>query len=248
MAASPALAAAQEPQQQGGAAKAPRSPSPERKAKASACSLALRLLAGTAEAELIGGLAEKMFFESMPIDNVQDLRCEALDDARSRGAFMRVLAEEGGDLSRIRMAWHLAGSSAAATAIATDGIRCDDGHCMCGRYGRGGYVATNAAKSNAYADSEVNGSVRHLFLVLALPEPQVLPGERGLRPRRTAADLPSHPTEYCFVDPERLHCVCRLTYSWVPTGRRSKVLTAGNHARAWRSLCSELPAAVSASL
>jgi len=123
---------------------------------------------------------------------------------------------------------------AAAAAIETCGIRCDDGHCACGRYGRGGYVATSAAKANAYADSDGAGGWRHLFLVLALPEEDVVKGERGVRPPCTAADLPSHPTEYCFVDEDRLHCVCRMDYQWAPTGRRHKIATSGGHTRAWR--------------
>merc|ERR1711879_485457 len=64
-------------------------------------------------------------------------------------------------------------------------------------------------------------------MVLALPEGDVVKGERSLRPARTAADLPSHPTEYCFVDSSRLLCVYLITFTWVPTGRREKVVTAG---------------------
>jgi len=108
------------------------------------------------------------------------------------------------------------------SAITEEGICCDEARCACGRYGRGGYVALSAAKANAYADSGGAGGKRHLFMVLALPDEDVVQGERGIRPIRTAADLPSHPTEFCFVDAARLHCLCLLTYNWVPTGRRSK--------------------------
>merc|ERR1712187_522245 len=64
---------------------------------------------------------------------------------------------------------------------------------------------------------------RNLFLVLTLPDEQLVVGEKGTRPSRTAADLPSHPTELCFVDSNRLYCGCLLKYSWLPTGRRQKV-------------------------
>jgi hypothetical protein len=64
-------------------------------------------------------------------------------------------------------------------------------------------------------------------MVLAFPDEDVLKGERGVRPARTAADLPNHPTEYCFVDSSRLLCVYLITFTWVPTGRREKVVTAG---------------------
>jgi len=175
--------------------------------------------------------------ESLPAENLQNIRPMALHSRRSRDEFLQRLEEEGGDYSRIRFAWHLCGSAAAARAIQTEGIRCDEGHCMCGRYGRGGYVAMTAAKANAYGDSDSDGD-RHIFLVLAIPEDDVVRGERGTRPPRTAADLPSCPTEYCFVDQSRLHCICRVDYTWVPTGRRTKLFTAGGHVRAWRSATS----------
>jgi len=180
-------------------------------------------------------VAEKLLFESLPKENVHDLRVSALHDEKSRQSFLQVLRADGNRMSRIRFTWHLAGSASAAQAIEANGIRCDEGHCHCGRYGRGGYVATSAAKANAYADSECAGGERCLFLVLAFPEKEIIRGEGGTRPAKTAADLPSHPTEYCFVDEARLHCVCRVDYSWAPTGRREKVVTAGGHCRAWRS-------------
>mmetsp|Transcript_135052 Transcript_135052/g.269498 ORF Transcript_135052/g.269498 Transcript_135052/m.269498 type:complete len:799 (-) Transcript_135052:316-2712(-) len=178
--------------------------------------------------------AEELLFHDLPSENVQALNITVLQDQNSRSAFLAKLQDDGGKISRVRIAWHLAGGAAAAAAIETRGIRCDDGHCACGRYGRGGYVATSAAKANAYADSDGAGGWRHLFLVMALPEEDVVRGERGFRPPCTAADLPSHPTEYCFVDEARLHCVCRMDYQWAPTGRRPKVATSGGHTRAWR--------------
>jgi len=179
-------------------------------------------------------VAEELLCHDLPSENVQALSITILQDQKSRNAFRTKLQDDGGKISRVRIAWHLAGGAAAAAAIETCGIRCDDGHCACGRYGRGGYVATSAAKANAYADSDGAGGWRHLFLVLALPEEDVVKGERGVRPLCTAADLPSHPTEYCFVDEDRLHCVCRMDYQWAPTGRRPKVATSGGHTRAWR--------------
>eukprot|EP00746_Dinoflagellata_sp_MGD_P167244 gnl/MRDRNA2_/MRDRNA2_97713_c0_seq1.p1 gnl/MRDRNA2_/MRDRNA2_97713_c0~~gnl/MRDRNA2_/MRDRNA2_97713_c0_seq1.p1 ORF type:complete len:599 (+),score=95.32 gnl/MRDRNA2_/MRDRNA2_97713_c0_seq1:114-1910(+) len=179
-------------------------------------------------------VAEDLLFESLPKENVQDLRVVALQNEKSQQAFLNLLRAEGNRMSRIRVAWHLAGSASAAQSIETDGIRCDEDHCHCGRYGRGGYVATSAAKASAYADSNCAGGDRCLFLVLALPDKEVIEGERGTRPARTAADLPSHPTEYCFVDNSRLHCVCRVDFSWASTGMRIKIATAGGHCSAWR--------------
>uniref|UniRef100_A0A7S1B191 Uncharacterized protein n=1 Tax=Noctiluca scintillans TaxID=2966 RepID=A0A7S1B191_NOCSC len=159
---------------------------------------------------------EELLLASLPRCNVAELVVKQLNCEHSTERFLRAV---GDHWCRVRVAWHLARSSEAARSIVAEGIRCDEAHCKVGRYGRGGYVALSAAKANAYADSSVD-SLRHLFLVLVLPE-GVVQGERGTRPSSTAADLPSHPTEYCFVDPSRLHCACLLTYRWVKTARRS---------------------------
>merc|ERR1712151_710224 len=120
--------------------------------------------------------------------------------------------------------------SHAVESILADGIRCDEETCACGRYGKGGYVAVSAIKANAYADASYEGNedpLRRMFLVLALPDRKIVQGVRGERPIRTAADLPSNPTEYCFVDAARLHCTCMISYRWISTGRREKYATAG---------------------
>mmetsp|Transcript_16326 Transcript_16326/g.57018 ORF Transcript_16326/g.57018 Transcript_16326/m.57018 type:complete len:593 (+) Transcript_16326:56-1834(+) len=179
--------------------------------------------------------AESLLLAGLPPENIQDLRSSVIGDAGLKGNFLAKYQEEGAEPFRISIAWHLAGSAEAADAIEAGGICCDDGHCACGRYGRGGYVATTVAKANAYADSDGFGGDRHMFLVLILPDDTLIRGERGSRPSGTAVDLPSHPTEYCFVDPDRLYCLCRLDYNWVPTGRRPKVNTSHSQVRAWRS-------------
>mmetsp|Transcript_42659 Transcript_42659/g.121617 ORF Transcript_42659/g.121617 Transcript_42659/m.121617 type:complete len:539 (-) Transcript_42659:143-1759(-) len=172
-------------------------------------------------------LAEELLFESLPRGNVAELAVTPTGNEHSRHRFLGTLRAEEGRWSRVRVAWHLPGTPAAARSIAERGICCDGEHCSRGRYGRGGYVALSAAKANAYAGLRGEGDTRCLFLVLALPEADTVRGERGVRPARTASDLPSNPTEYCFVDPSRLHCACLITYRWVPTGRRDKVATAG---------------------
>jgi len=186
---------------------------------------------------------EDHLFKSLPRENVSNLEVQAVASEHSRRQFLDAIRRDnavragasssvsasiaGGACARVKIAWHLPGSDSAAASIIDNGIRCDEDHCACGRYGRGGYVALSAAKANAYADASGEGGTRKLFMVLALPEEDVVKGERSLRPARTAADLPSHPTEYCFVDSSRLLCVYLITFTWVPTGRREKVVTAG---------------------
>lgn len=166
-------------------------------------------------------VVKALFFDSLPRENVSELDVQQIGKEWSKDRFLKAVWEDGVCWSRVRVAWHLC-SLQAMSAITEEGICCDEARCACGRYGRGGYVALSAAKANAYADSGGAGGKRHLFMVLALPDEDVVQGERGIRPIRTAADLPSHPTEFCFVDAARLHCLCLLTYNWVPTGRRSK--------------------------
>lgn len=185
--------------------------------------------------------AEGLMLESLPVENVENLRITGL--CAPNRSFLRILGTEGSSRGRLQFAWHLAGSAEAADEIQAEGIRCDEHHCSCGRYGRGGYVATSAAKANAYADSEGSGGERYLFLVLALPGEEVALGKRGLRPSCTAADHSTHPTEFCFIDQSRLHCACRLDYCWVPSGRRMKEKTVGNHVRAWRATSPASPKA-----
>lgn len=183
---------------------------------------------GLLDADEVTTLVEEAFFESLPRGNVADLTIEMIGDDAKRRLFQQRVRDDGhGAWGRVRVAWHMAGNAEAAASIAAGGIRCDEEHCACGRYGLGGYVALTAAKANAYADSLGKGGFRRVFLVLALPDDAPVLGEKGVRPERTATDCCSCPTEYCFVDPARLCCVCALTYRWVPTGQRRKSYAAG---------------------
>jgi len=195
----------------------PRSPSLGRRPP-----LLKKLFGGELGGDAARELVESLFFESMPRDNVAGLRVEQLQDEALKRRFLLATAGEGSRWSRARVSWHLPGGPEAAAAIVESGICCDGDRCACGRYGRGGYVALTAAKANAYSGQDGEDGCRQLFMVLAVPDEEVVQGEHGVRPPRTAADNPGYPTEFCFVDAGRLHCVCLLTYRWVPTGRREK--------------------------
>eukprot|EP00927_Polykrikos_kofoidii_P054356 TRINITY_DN48782_c0_g1_i1.p1 TRINITY_DN48782_c0_g1~~TRINITY_DN48782_c0_g1_i1.p1 ORF type:complete len:569 (+),score=78.88 TRINITY_DN48782_c0_g1_i1:132-1838(+) len=179
------------------------------------------------QADELQSFVADMFFQSLPRENVADLKILSIQEGSSRRAFLEVVAAGGEhQWSRVKIAWHLSPLE-AVSAILANGICCDEGSACRGRYGRGGYVALTAAKANAYYDKMgLPGGLRNMFLVLALPETDVVKGQRGERPVRTATDCTAVPTEYCFVDPTRLTCACLLTYRWVPTGRREKVATA----------------------
>lgn len=168
---------------------------------------------------------EGLFFETLPRDNVHNMRISLLGEhAGSQQRFLRLLQADGGCWSRVRVGWHSTTSAEAAVGIEAEGIRCAKGQCSSGRYGLGGYVALTAAKANAYGTDSVGESIeRHVFVVLALPDEDLVPGVRGQRPRCTAADSLDHPTELCFVEEARLHCVAHIRYSWLPTRRRMRL-------------------------
>merc|ERR1712064_114673 len=79
-------------------------------------------------------LALEVLFDSLLQENVTDVTAVMLGDERSRQRFLQGL-RDGSRWSRVRVAWHLAGSVEAAAAIATSGICCDEEHCACGRGG-----------------------------------------------------------------------------------------------------------------
>jgi len=166
----------------------------------------------------IESIAERLLYNSMPRESVVNLSVARVGSRESREQFLRTLQCDGGNWDNIAVTWHLAPSAAAAQAISRSGVRCEEEHCMCGRYRLGGYVALSAAKANAHPDISRNNDLRHMLLVLALPGPLVVQAERGIRPPCTAADNTQCPTEYCFIDPSRLYCACSLTYQWTPTG------------------------------
>merc|ERR1712046_570751 len=96
-------------------------------------------------------LAENLFLESLPRDNVGALEVDVLANENSRRRFQESLKKRGNAWSKVRVTWHLPGSAQAASSIRENGISCDEDNCSCGRYGLGGYVALSAAKANAYA-------------------------------------------------------------------------------------------------
>merc|ERR1711862_1052053 len=59
-------------------------------------------------------MAESLLFDSLPRENVQDVSVALLVNDVSKARFLNLLFFEGNDTSRVRPAWHMAGSPAAA--------------------------------------------------------------------------------------------------------------------------------------
>lgn len=171
------------------------------------------LLLGDLGPEEVCRVAEGWLFESLPPDCVVDLEVEPLRNDASKARFLRTLQDDGAQWSQVQVAWYVAGSQEGADGIIAEGIRCDHEHGSCGPCGHGGNVALTPAEAGGAGSA----GVRRLFLVLALPERDVVQGQRGVRPPRTAVDNPKGPAQYCFADASRLHCACLLKFRWAPT-------------------------------
>lgn len=83
--------------------------------------------------------------------------------------------------------------------------------CVTGAYGRGAYVATHAGVAHQYADPDESGW-RHMCVILALVGNHVVKGREGEIHSSLAVDRLVNPTQYCFLDEERLYVSHLITY------------------------------------
>jgi hypothetical protein len=83
--------------------------------------------------------------------------------------------------------------------------------CSTGAYGIGAYVGTHAGTAHQYADPEMSGR-RHMCVVLAVVGEHAVTGQKGQQPTDTAMDRWDNPTQYCFVDADRLYVSHVITY------------------------------------
>eukprot|EP00405_Crypthecodinium_cohnii_P051863 CAMPEP_0206609794 /NCGR_PEP_ID=MMETSP0325_2-20121206/54051_1 /ASSEMBLY_ACC=CAM_ASM_000347 /TAXON_ID=2866 /ORGANISM="Crypthecodinium cohnii, Strain Seligo" /LENGTH=260 /DNA_ID=CAMNT_0054128253 /DNA_START=79 /DNA_END=859 /DNA_ORIENTATION=+ len=71
---------------------------------------------GPENAEALVRACETLFLQNLPTENVEDLRSTLMTDPTCLSNFLQRYEEEGSDISRIHVAWHLAGSDVAADA------------------------------------------------------------------------------------------------------------------------------------
>lgn len=92
--------------------------------------------------------------------------------------------------------------------IISEGLHPDA--CVTGAYGRGAYVGTHAGLAHQYADPDEEG-YRHMAAILVIVGSHVVKGEQGEQPATTAVDSMVNPTQYCFVDEDRLYVSHMIT-------------------------------------
>eukprot|EP00927_Polykrikos_kofoidii_P044359 TRINITY_DN38343_c0_g2_i1.p1 TRINITY_DN38343_c0_g2~~TRINITY_DN38343_c0_g2_i1.p1 ORF type:complete len:923 (+),score=95.06 TRINITY_DN38343_c0_g2_i1:117-2885(+) len=86
-------------------------------------------------------------------------------------------------------------------------------------YGHGVYVGTHAGVAHQYADPGTDGR-RFMCVVLVVVGSEVVKGEQGQMAAVTAMDRLVNPTQYCFVDADRLLVSHLITYRVACANRR----------------------------
>lgn len=78
-------------------------------------------------------------------------------------------------------------------------------------YGRGTYVATHAGIAHQYADPDENGR-RHMCVALAAVGSKLVKGKEREQQSAVAVDRLVNPTQYCFIEEDRLYVSHLITY------------------------------------
>merc|ERR1712187_589193 len=103
-----------------------RSPSPPASRHRSAVVSLRRFMHGELGDVEARGLAEELFFESLPRENVGALEVDILANENSQRRFLESMKKFGSFWSKVRVTWHLPGSAHAAASIRENGISCDE--------------------------------------------------------------------------------------------------------------------------
>mmetsp|Transcript_149373 Transcript_149373/g.271929 ORF Transcript_149373/g.271929 Transcript_149373/m.271929 type:complete len:961 (+) Transcript_149373:97-2979(+) len=150
-------------------------------------------------------LVKRLFFDSMPERLVRIESIEQVISPKLLKRFLKVVAEE---IGAVEATFHGTKPDLAEKIVST-GL--STGICQTGAYGLGAYVGTHAGVAHQYADADEAGR-RYMCLVLVVAGKKVVKGQQGEQPKATALDNLSNPTQYCFVDEERLLVSHLITY------------------------------------
>lgn len=144
-------------------------------------------------------LVSRLFFDSMPESVVKIESVQQLIHPDLLRRFLRTVASE---CNCVEATFHGARAD-CIDSIVNSGMNPDA--CQMGAYGYGGYVGTHAGVAHQYTTPDKSG-LHHMCLMLVVVGSDVVIGKRGLRSPRsvTAMDSKNNPTQYCFVDEERL--------------------------------------------
>eukprot|EP00747_Dinoflagellata_sp_TGD_P080833 gnl/TRDRNA2_/TRDRNA2_161058_c3_seq1.p1 gnl/TRDRNA2_/TRDRNA2_161058_c3~~gnl/TRDRNA2_/TRDRNA2_161058_c3_seq1.p1 ORF type:complete len:238 (+),score=53.56 gnl/TRDRNA2_/TRDRNA2_161058_c3_seq1:84-716(+) len=142
-------------------------------------------------------VVRRLFFDSMPEQVVEIEKIEQVMQPQLLKRFLRKVAEARASVEAV---FH--GTRAEnAEKIVAEGL--DSNICQTGAYGRGSYVGTHAGIAHQYANPDHAGR-RQMCVLLVVVGSQVVRGQQGERHNVTAMDRMVNPTQYCFVDEDRL--------------------------------------------
>jgi len=161
-----------------------------------------RGLAKDSDAEVV----KNLFFDSMPESIVTIDSIEQLISPKLLRRFLKSVAKERG---AVEATFH-GTKPELAKKIVLEGL--STSICQTGAYGFGAYVGTHAGVAHQYADAD-KYERRYMCLVLVVAGSEVVRGQQGEQTRgATAMDKLSNPTQYCFMDEERLLVSHLITY------------------------------------
>eukprot|EP00747_Dinoflagellata_sp_TGD_P101839 gnl/TRDRNA2_/TRDRNA2_168471_c2_seq1.p1 gnl/TRDRNA2_/TRDRNA2_168471_c2~~gnl/TRDRNA2_/TRDRNA2_168471_c2_seq1.p1 ORF type:complete len:898 (-),score=91.25 gnl/TRDRNA2_/TRDRNA2_168471_c2_seq1:115-2700(-) len=162
-------------------------------------------------------VVERLFFDSIPEKHIKILDVEQVIQPALLKQFCRQLVT---DRVCVEAAFH--GTRVEnLDAIVAQGLSTTS--CQTGAYGTGAYVGTHAGVAHQYADPDESG-VRHMCLVLVVVGHHAIRGHQGEAPHHgeVAMDHLVNPTQYCFVDAEKLLVSHIVTYK-VTGGERHRI-------------------------
>lgn len=156
---------------------------------------------------------ENIFFDSIPRKHVEIKSIEQVLRIDLLKRFLRKVSEES---ASIEATFH--GTREEYVKDILD-VGLNPNLCATGAYGRGAYVGTHAGVAHQYADPNEEGW-RHMCVILVVVGRAVVKGKEGEQCPSTALDSLVNPTQYCFVEEDRLYCSHLITYRVVKTNNR----------------------------
>lgn len=143
-------------------------------------------------------VVRKLFLDSLPASGIE---IESIEQVFQPGLLARFLRRVAEDRTSVEATFH--GTRAEHIGqIMREGL--NPNMCVTGAYGRGAYVGTHAGVAHQYADPDESGQ-RHIAVILAVVGPNAVKGSQGEQALTTAMDRLVNPTQYCFVDEDRLY-------------------------------------------
>jgi len=160
-------------------------------------------------------IVKRLFLDSMPAKFITIWNIKRVVNPH---LFRRFLARVAEDRASVEATFH--GTRTECTeSILRDGFLTSTSSTAA--YGFGVYVGTHAGVAHQYADPDV-AQRRHICLVLVVVGGRVVQGKSQRTARMTAVDNSVNPTQYCFVDEDRLLVSHLIEYSTLP-GIRKRV-------------------------